>query len=119
VTASDPLEALVGNRTAARLLIYLYHHGEAYARGAARDLQIAVSAVQRQLDKYEVAGLLTSRMVGNTRVYSFDPRQPATARLKDLIRVFYEALSVRDRETMFPTRRRPRRKGKPVIERES
>jgi len=115
----NPLEALFGNRTAAKLMLYLFHYGEAYARGAARDLGIAVSAVQRQLDKFESAGLLVSRMVGNTRVYTFNPKQPATAKLKDLVGVFYEALSIKDREHLFPTRRRPRRKGKPVVGRKS
>ncbi len=96
-------------------MLYLFHYQEAYARGAGRDLGIAVSAVQRQLDKFENAGLLVSRMVGNTRLYSFDPRHPATAKLKDLIRVFYEAMTTKERERLFPARRRPRRRGKPVI----
>lgn len=109
------LEALFGNRTAAKLMLYLYHYGQGYARGAAKDLGLAVSAVQRQLDKFEGAGLLVSTMVGNTRVYSFNPRQPATSKLKELVRVFYEAMSIAERARMFPTRRRPRRRGKPVI----
>ena len=111
----NPLAALFGNRTAAKLMLYLFHYAEAYARGAARDLGIAVSAVQRQLDKFECAGLLVSRMVGNTRLFSFNPRQPATAKLKELIRVYYESMTVEEREQLFLTRRRPRRKGKPVI----
>jgi predicted transcriptional regulator len=113
------LEALFGNRTAARLMLYLFHYGEAYASGIARDLGTALSPVQRQLDKFETAGLLVSRMVGNTRVYTFNPKQPVTGRLKDLIRFFYEAMSLKEREGMFPTRRRPRRRGKPVLGRKA
>jgi len=115
----NPLDALFGNRTAAKLMLYLFHYGEAYARGAARDLLIAVSAVQRQLDKFEGAGLLVSRMIGNTRVYAFNPRRPGTAQLKDLIRVYYEAMTMKEREQLFPARRRPRRKGKPVVGQET
>ncbi|MHC4548735.1 MAG: winged helix-turn-helix domain-containing protein [Planctomycetota bacterium] len=115
----NPLEALFGNRTAAMFMLYLFHYQEAYARGAARDLGIAVSAVQRQLDKFETAGLLVSRMIGNTRVYTFNPRQPATAKLKELIRVFYEAMTLKERERLFATRRRPRRKGKPIVGQET
>ena len=100
-------------------MLYLFHYGEAYARGAARDLGISVSPVQRQLDKFEAAGWLISRLIGNTRVYTFNPKQPATGKLKELVRVFYEALSVRERERLFPTRRRPRRRGKPVIGKEA
>ena len=111
----SPLEALFGNRTAALLMLYLYHYGEAYARGAAGDLGLAVSAVQRQLDKFETAGLLVSRRVGKTRLYAFNPRQPAAAKLKDLVRVYYEAMTIAERERVFATRRRPRRKGKPIL----
>ena len=115
----NALEALFGNRTAAKLMLYLFHYGEAYATGMARDLGSALSPVQRQLDKFEAAGLLISKMVGNTRVYSFNPRQPATKKLKELIQVFYEAMSLQERERLFSRRRRPRRRGKPVRERNS
>ena len=110
-----PLQALLGNRTAAQLMLYLFHYGEAYATGMAKDLGIALSPVQRQLDKFEAAGVLISKLVGNTRVYSFNPKQPATKKLKELIQVFYEAMSARDRQRMFSERRRPRRRGKPVV----
>ena len=85
----NTLETLFGNRTAGRLMLFLFHHGEAYARGAARDLGIALSPVQRQLDKFETAGLLVSRMVGSTRGYTFNPKQPVARKLKEVIQVFY------------------------------
>ena len=56
-----------------------------------------------------------ARMIGNTRVDSFNPRQPATAKSKELIRVFCEAMTIKERHRIFSTRRRPRRKGKPVV----
>jgi DNA-binding transcriptional ArsR family regulator len=111
---SNTLEAILGNRTAARILLYLYHHGEAYPTGAARDLGLALSPVQRQLDKFEGAGLLVSRLLGRTRVYTFNPKHPATAKLKELVRVFHESMTVEERAAVFHTRRRPRRRGKPV-----
>lgn len=113
----SPLKALFGNDTAARLMLYLFHHGEAYASGAARDLGLSLSPVQRQLEKFEAAGLLVSRLLGGTRVYTFHPKHPATPKLKELVRVFYESLSLEERERMFHTRRRPRRRGKPVRDR--
>lgn len=111
----NTLEVLFGNRTAAKLMLYLFHYGEAYASGAARDLGVALSPVQRQFDKFEAGGLLVSKMLGNTRVYTFNPKQPATRKLKELIQVFYEGLSLNERERLFPSRRRPRRRGKPVV----
>ena len=111
---ASPLEALFGNRTAALLMLYLHHYGEIYPTGAARDLGLSLSPVQRQLEKFEAAGFLVSRLVGSTRIYSFNPKLPATAKLRELVRVFYEGIPLREREKMFGVRRRPRRRGKPV-----
>lgn len=113
------LETLLGNRTAAKLMLYLFHYGEAYATAAARDLGTALSPMQRQLDKFEAGGWLVSKSVGTTRLYSFNPKLPATRRLRDLIAVFYEGISLEERERLFHERRRPRRRGKPVVNRAS
>lgn len=111
----NALEALFGNRTAALLMLYLHHYGEAYGTAAARDLGLSLSPVQRQLDRFEGGGWLVSRLVGKTRVYTFNPKHPATPRLKDLVAVFHESLSAEERERLFAARRRPRRRGKPVL----
>lgn len=113
---SSPLKALFGNETAAKLMLYLFHHGEAYASGAAKDLGLSLSPVQRQLGRFESAGFLVSKLLGATRVYSFNPKHPATRELRELIRVFYEGMPLKERERMFRVRRRPRRRGKPVLE---
>jgi DNA-binding transcriptional ArsR family regulator len=109
----NPLETLFG-RTAARLLLYLFHHGEVYATGAAKDLGIQLSAVQRQLQKLESVGFLSSKLAGRTRLYSIDPKSPTARKLQEFIGVFYEGMPLAERELMFRTRRRPRRGGKPV-----
>lgn len=109
----NAIETLVG-RTAAKLLLYLFHHGEAYPTGAAKDMQLRLSAVQRQLEKLEAAGFLISKLIGKTRAYTFNPKNPATRKLKDLVGVFYQGMSLAERERIFETRRRPRRAGKPV-----
>ena len=109
----NPLEALLGC-TAAKLVLYLLHYGEAYATGAAKDLGIAQSAVQRQLGKLEGAGFLVSRLAGRTRLFGFNPKSPAAGQLAELAKVFYEGMSLAERERLFPTRRRPRRRGKPI-----
>ena len=111
----SPLKALFGNETAAVLMLYLFHHGEAYANGVAKDLELTLSSVQLQLAKFESAGLLVSKRVGGTRVFSFNLKHPATRKLQALIQVFYEGMSLKERQKMFRVRRRPRRRGKPVI----
>ena len=110
-----PLETLLG-RTVARLLLYLLHYGEAYATGAAKDLGIRQSAVQRQLEKLEAAGYLVSKLMGRTRMYRVDPKSPAARKLLEFVRIYYEGMPLTERERLFGTRRRPRRRGKPVKE---
>ena len=110
------IEAIFGNKTAAMTMLYLYHYGEAYASGISKDMQITLSQVQKQLDKFELAGVLVSRKMGTTRIYTFNQKHGAvTSKLKELIAIFYQSLSLKDREALFSVRRRPRRRGKPVI----
>lgn len=109
------IEAIFGNKTAARVMLYLFHYGEAYANGLARDMEITLSQVQKQLDKFEDAGVLVSKKFGTVRIYTFNPKLGVVKKLKELIREFYEAIPLEQRQVMFSERRRPRRKGKPVI----
>ena len=53
--------------------------------------------------------------MGKVQVYSFNPKLEVTKKLKDLIQVFYEAIPEEQKEEIFSVRRRPRRRGKPVI----
>lgn len=109
------IEAIFGNKTAARVMLYLFHYGEAYANGLARDMEITLSQVQKQLDKFENAGVLVSKKVGTVRIYTFNPKLGVVKKIKELIQQFYEAIPLEQRQVMFSSRRRPRRKGKPVL----
>lgn len=109
------LVALFGNRTAAMLMLYLFHYGEIYPTGAARDLGLSLSPVQRQLEKFEAAGLFVSRLLGGVRIYTFQAKHPAARKLQELVGIFYEGMPLEERERVFGVRRRPRRRGKPVI----
>ena len=108
-------EKIFGNKTALLTLIQLYHHNEVHARGVASDLGVSLSPVQNQLDRFEQAGVLVSKKVGQTRVYQFNMKSPLTKPFKEIVRIIYETLSESDHEKLFPTRRKPRVKGKPVL----
>ena len=109
------IETIFGNATAAKVMLYLFHYGEAYASAIAKDMGVSLSQVQKQLDRFEEANILVSRYMGKVRIYTFNPKLGVTKKLRELIQVFYEAIPLSQREQMFSTRRRPRRKGKPVI----
>jgi len=114
---SDPLTEIFGGRVVSSLLLQLYHYNEGYAAGIALDTGFALSAVQRQLQRLENAGLLLSRTAGKTRLYSINPKSAYATPLKGVLKVAYDTLSLSDRERLFPSRRRPRRPGKPVLSR--
>lgn len=109
------IETIFGNQTAAKVMLYLFHYGEAFASGISKDLNISLSQVQKQLDRFEEGGVLVSKFMGKVRIYSFNPKLAITKKLKDLIQVFYDAIPLEQKEELFSARRRPRRKGKPVI----
>lgn len=108
------LKGIFGNETTEKVLLHLIHHGESHASAIAQDFDLALTPVRGQLDRLESAGVITSKEMGRTRVYFFNPKSPYTKPLKELVGVLYQSIPLREREALFKTRRRPRRKGKPV-----
>ena len=109
------LEGVFGNRTAEKVLLHVFHHGQIHASAIAQDLGLALNPIKGQLDRFEQAGVLVSTEMGRSRVYSFNPKSPFIGPIRELIRIVYESIPLREREQLFATRRRPRRKGKPVL----
>ena len=81
----------------------------------AKDYELTLSAVQKQFARFEEAGILVSKLVGRTRVYFFNKKSKAAIKFYELVKVYYDGLSQKDKEKIFSERRRPRRQGKPVI----
>lgn len=109
------LNEILGNTNAALVLLHVYHHGEVHATGIAKDMEVSLSPIQNQLDRFERAGVLVSKKMGRTRVYFFNMKSPIIKPFIEVIKICYESLPLSDHEKLFPTRRRPRAKGKPVI----
>ena len=109
------LEGVFGNRTAEKVLLHVFHYGQIHASAIAQDLDSALNPIKGQLDRFEQAGILVSKEMGRSRVYSFNPKSPFTAPIRDVIRIVYESIPLKEREQLFATRRRPRKKGKPVL----
>ena len=112
---STALAEMFGSRAAEAVLLHLFHHGESYGRAVSSDFEISLDSVQRQLEKFEGAGVLVAMRHGRTVVYSFNPRSKAAARLRDLVAVYYDSMSLEAKEQCFPVRRRHRAKDKPII----
>lgn len=108
------LAGLFGNETAEKVLLSIENSGSAYPRGIAIAFGIAISQVQRQLERFEREGVLSSRLVGRTRVYEFNPRYLFRDELNALLRKALRSLPPEVLEKYFTRRTRPRRRGKPL-----
>ncbi|MCP3984927.1 MAG: ArsR family transcriptional regulator [bacterium] len=89
-------------------------YGEGYATGIAKVFDgTSLHMVQRQLERFERAGLLVSTLKGRTRLYTWNPRYPFLTELRALLAKGLAALPAAERKRHFSDRRRPRRAGKP------
>ncbi len=111
---SSVLEGIFGSSTAEKMLLYLEQYGEGYAREISSVFDgVSVSMVLGQLKRFERAGLLTSRLRGRTRLFTWNPRYPFLSEVRALLRKALQVLPEEERRRYFAARRRPRRSGKP------
>lgn len=109
------LGEIFGGRAAESVLLHIYHYGESYGRAISSDFNVTLYSVQRQLDKFEKAGVLVCKNQGKTLVFTWNAKSRFAKRMKDLVGLVYEGMSLEEREKRFSARRRPRAKDKPII----
>lgn len=109
------IEGIFGNKTAERVLLHIYHYGEIHASAIAQDYHLAITPIKAQLERFESAGILVSKEVGRSRLFFFNPKSVFVRPVKEIIKIAYESIPLKERELIFKTRRRPRAKGKPVL----
>lgn len=108
------LEAVFGSRSAAQTLLFLQNYGEGHARRIATTFDVPHMGIQRQLRRLETAGLLVSRMVGNSRVFSWNPRSPIVEDLRVFLESELKRIPESETRKYFRQRQRPRQSGKPL-----
>ncbi len=108
------LASLLGSVSGERVLVYLFARGEGYAREIARFYNTNLTPIQKGLEKFEINGILTSRMAGKTRLYSFNPRYAFKPEIENLLKKALTFYPPGQREALMMNRRRPRRAGKPL-----
>ncbi len=106
------LEAILGSAAAEKVLLYLQNYEQAYGREIAATFELSNSQVQKQLLKLESGGVLASRLVGRTRLYQWNPRNPLVPALRALLAVALDSLPANEQQRIFRKRTRPRRSGK-------
>lgn len=108
------LEAVLGSRSAMLVLLFLENYGEGHASRMATTYEVAVMGMQRQLKRFEEEGVLVSRLVGRTRVFSFNDRNPTVRNLRQFLAAELELIPKKYTSEYFRQRQRPRRAGKPL-----
>ncbi len=109
------LEGIFGNKTAEKVLLHIYHYGEIHASAIAQDYKIALTPIIGQLNRFEKSGVLASKLIGKSRLYFFNPKSTLLKPLLELVKLSYESIPLKERTSVFGSRRRPRQKGKPVL----
>jgi hypothetical protein len=108
------LETLFGNRTAAGVLLFIANYGAGHANRIAKTYGFSVNMVQKQLQRLEAGGILVSRLIGRSRVFEFNPRNPTANRIREFLIEELDALPDSVTDDYFRERQRPRRSGKPL-----
>ena len=108
------LETLLGSTSCEQVLLFILARNEGYPREIARFFSVDYRPIRNQLDKLEAGGILCSRSVGRTRLYSFNPRCPFLKELRALLEKVMTFCPADLKEMLLVNRRRPRRRGKPL-----
>ena len=108
------LDPLLGSVNRKGTLIFIHARQEGYAREIARFFETNLDPIQKQLDRLELGGVLVSKQVGRTLLYTFNPRYPFLPELKSLLEKALSFYPEEEQEELVMNRRRPRRHGKPL-----
>ena len=108
------LEGLWGNPVIEKILFTLLRYGEGYPLGMAKNFGEPVNRFQQQLKRLEDNGIIVSRLIGNVRLYAFNPRYPFLKELTALLSKAYEFIPDDEKDKYYKKRTRPRRAGKPL-----
>ena len=115
MTTQTTLETLFGGKAATRVLLFIQNYGEGYASQIAKTFEMPLSEVQKQLIKFENAGILVSRSVGPSRIYNWNPRDPGLQGLQQILGdILDQGIPEATLKKYYRQRQRPRRKGKPL-----
>lgn len=108
------LKELFGGKTPEQVLLYLENYDEGYGKAIADTFEISLSSVQKQLQKFEDSGLLVSRLVGKTRLYTWNPRSPFVTQVRNLLAQRLKVTPSEEIKAYYRQRRRPRKADKPI-----
>jgi DNA-binding transcriptional ArsR family regulator len=105
--------AIFGSPRRTEVLVLLALLEESYPREIARILRAPLLSIQTIVDSLERQGILTTRLVGNQRRVTLNPRYYGVKQLKDFLLRLADGFPELQ-TTVSELRRRPRRRGKVI-----
>ena len=81
------LEGLFGNKSAEKVMLSIFNYGEIHASAIAQKHNTALDPIKKQLERFEEAGFLSSRIVGRSKLYKFNEKNPLIDPLKKLLSI--------------------------------
>lgn len=95
------LEALCGNKSVQKILLFLFVNGKCYGTQLHRLLKTPLTPLQKALLRLEKGGLIMSYYEGKTRLYQFDPSYPILSELEQLLRKAYTLLPAHEKKSYY------------------
>lgn len=92
------LEALLGNKSIERILLFLLVNESCYATQVQKMLHIALTPIQKALQRLENGGILSSTLLGKVRIYQFNQNYPFLLQLESLLREAYLHLPMNEKK---------------------
>lgn len=102
------LVPLLNSENKERALIFLFARQEGYATEIARFFDTDLYGIQNQLDRLEAGGVVVSKRMGKTRVFTLNPRYALIDELKSLLERALSFYPQELRDELLMNRRRPR-----------
>jgi predicted transcriptional regulator len=81
------LEGLFGNKSAEKVMLSIFNHGELHASAIAQLYNTSLDPIKKQLERFEEAGFLTSRIIGRSKLYKFNDEHPMMKPLMQLLSI--------------------------------
>jgi len=106
------IEQIVGSVNRERILIFLECREQGYAREISKFYSTELTPIQKQLKKLEDGGVIFSKKMGKTILFSFNPRYPFLKELRQLLAKVVSFYPEEEKDRLLLNRRRPRKRDK-------
>ncbi len=92
------LDGLIGSKSAAKILLFLFVNEKCYGSQIQMLLQTALTPIQKALKKLETEGIITSHYEGKLHIYQINATYPLRIELEQLLKKAYSLLSSQEKK---------------------